>query len=140
MVLIYGMVCAVAVALAKFAAWQLSKAKQRLETEDALFNELELICKSDEVETGQAAGLTAQLRLMKQFEKREVANSKWKRRAVVSARYQRVAGWLAGLSGKKLPYMMGLLDMAFAIKVLESFMGSPVNWESLSNLVTQVIA
>ena len=138
MVLIYGMVCAVAVALAKITAWQLARAKSHLESEDALFGELELNCKADEVESGRAVGLTSQLRLMKQFEKRETASANWQRRALTAARYQRVAKWLTGLSGKKLPYTMGLMDMAFGMKVLEAFLGSPITWDTVTQLVARL--
>ncbi|MEL7497595.1 MAG: hypothetical protein AAFN77_08290 [Planctomycetota bacterium] len=138
MVLIYGMVCAIAVALAKIAAWQLARAKQKLETADGLFSELEINCKADEVASGRPADLTSQLRLMKQFEQREAANTAWKRRALIAARYQRVAKWLSDLSGKKLPYSMGLLDMAFGMKVFEAIVGSPINWESMTQLILQL--
>lgn len=138
MVLIYKLVCTIAVVLAKFSAWRTARAKTKLENETERFKKVESQCKADEVETGRSSDVASQLRLIKQFEKREVANEHWKRRAIVSAKYRRIANWLSNFSGRKLPYATGLLDMAIGLKMLEAFLGSPVTWELLVQQIAQI--
>ena len=94
MVLIYGLLCAMAVVFAKLATRQQTKAKAKLATADKRFRDSESDCKAEEVRSGRQAGLASQMKMMKAFEQREAVNAVWKRKALKQARYQKLSRWL----------------------------------------------
>lgn len=112
MALIYALVRIIAVALYKLASWRHGRAKKQLEKADASFRKIESACKTDEVASGRPAEFMKQFNLMKEFEKRDKANQRWQKSAKRLNNRDRFASWLAGFTGRKLPYLVGLFDMA----------------------------
>lgn len=112
MALIYALVRIIAVALYQLASWRHGSAKKRLEKADASFRKIESACKTDEVASGRPADFMNQFKLMQEFEKRDKANQRWLKAAKRLNNRNRFATWLAGLTGRKLPYLVGLFDMA----------------------------
>lgn len=112
MALIYALVRIIAVALYKLASLRHGRAKKQLEKADASFRKIESACKTDEVASGRPAGFVNQFNLMKEFEKRDKANERWLKAAKRLNNRNRFSSWWAGLTGRKLPYLVGLFDMA----------------------------
>jgi cell division protein FtsL len=138
MVLVYGLLCAMAVVFAKWRSRQEAHAKTSLETADARFNELEANCKAEEVRTGRPASLALQMNLMKAFEVREAASSVWKNKALRQTRSQRRKNWLVDLAGRKLSYAFGLFDTVAAINAVEFFSGNRIDLSTISGLISQL--
>ena len=136
MALVYGLVRAVAVALVKLATWRHRRAKKNLESADKAFKKVESHCKAEEVASGRAADFASQFNLMKQFETREAAHSKWVKAARKLAKRQRAANWLAEFSGKKIPYSFGLIDMALAMKLFEFAYDRNFDFQNVSEILT----
>lgn len=139
MALIYGLVRAVAVAFAKLAAWRHARAQKQLETADTKFRKAESSCKADEVEAGRPADFASQFHLLKHFEQREFANERWKRAAVKMAKREKFANWLAEISGKKIPYSFGLVDMALAMKIVEWSYEKELDLTMVSDLIERFL-
>ena len=138
MLLIYGLLCAMAVVFAKLATRQQAKAKAKLETVDKRFSECESNCKAEEVRTGRQAGLALQMKMMKAFEQREAANKVWKRKALKEARYQKLSRWLTNFAGRKLAYAGGLIDTMVALVGAEVLSGDRSYLSDIATLISQI--
>ena len=131
MALIYGLVCTLMIVLHKLAAWRHNRIKSAYELANSQFNDHESRCKTDEVTVGRPTDYHKQIELLKLFENKELARKRWiKSQKRVDAR-QRRADWLRKLSGRKLPYTFGLIDMALMLKVVDH---APYVSELLSHL------
>ena len=138
MVLIYGLLCAIAVVFAKLASRQQVKAKAKLATVDKRFKDCESDCKAEEVRSGRQAGLALQMKMMKAFEQREAANTVWKRKALKEARYQKLSRWLTNLAGRKVAYAGGLIDTMVAIAGAEMLNGDRSYLSTVAKLISQI--
>ena len=117
--LIYGLVRSLAVALIKWSEWRHKRAKNKLEKADKEFRKVEQSCKAGEVEVGRHIDYFAQIQLLKLYESREKANSHWKRAATKLASRKLWQKKVTAFSGRKLPYTLGLVDLALAMKLFE---------------------
>ena len=138
MVLIYGLLCAMAVVFAKLATRQQVKAKAKLATVDKQFKDCESDCKAEEVRSGRQAGLALQMKMMRAFEQREAANAVWKRKALKEARYQKLSRWLTNLAGRKVAYAGGLIDTMVAIAGAEMLNGDRSYLSTIAKLISQI--
>ena len=138
MVLIYGLLCAIAVVFAKLASRQQVKAKAKLTTVDKQFKECESDCKAEEVRSGRQAVLALQMKLMKAFEQREADNVVWKRKAMKEARYQKLSRWLTNRAGRKLAYAGGLIDTMVAIAGAEMLNGDRSYLSTIAKLISWI--
>lgn len=139
MALIYGLVRAIAFALLKMATWKHNRAKARLEKADKAFRDIENSCKADEVASGRPASFTSQFKMMKLFEVRDAADSKWKSAIAKMQKRQRNSQWLKNFSGRKIPYIVGLIDMAGLFGIHQWFIDHPDQWGRVAELVKQVL-
>ena len=95
MALIYGLVRAIAVAFTQLATWRHRRAMRQLEKADAAFRATETSCKAEEVAVGRPLDYPAQIRLLREYENREAAHSRWKKAAGRLKKRKRVQFWLA---------------------------------------------
>lgn len=137
MALIYGLVRAIAVALTKMATWQHRRAMKQLENADATFRETETSCKAEEVSVGRPVDYPSQIKLLRQYEKREAAHVRWQKAANRLKKRKRVQHWLAELSGRKVPYTFGLIDMALATKLVELGYRSQIDFSIVADWLAQ---
>lgn len=121
MAFLYGLLRAAAAAMRLVASRSHARAKKRYELTERKFSQVEGDCKAHEVRVGSPAGYNAQLRLLKAYETKERARGKWMRAANRLERRKRRELWLKELSGKKLPYTFGLVDMALVMHALDRF-------------------
>ena len=121
MAFLYGLLRAAAAAMRLVASHSHARAKKRYELKELKFSQVESDCKAHEVRVGSPAGYNAQLRLLKAYENKERARGKWLRAANRLERRKRREQWLKELSGKKLPYTFGLVDMALILHGLDRF-------------------
>jgi hypothetical protein len=134
MAILYGLLCALASGLRLVASAGHTRARKRYERLQTSFEDHENEAKAHEVAVGRPVDYGAQLRLLKAYDAKEAARLTWVRAA------QRLEGrkareqWLKDLSGKKLPYTFGLLDMALVVQALER-LGLAPTLESLQTLV-----
>lgn len=136
MAILYGLLRALAWVMRLVASAGHARAKSRYERLERVFQEKENECKAHEVDVGRPADYASQLRLLKAYEAKEAARTRWVRAArKLEARQQR-AEWLANLSGRKLPYAIGLVDMALVVFALEYF-GNGLRVDELVTLVTR---
>ena len=120
MALLYAMICSWAVVLRKFAAWKHDRLKRVYNLADSAFQKLEQECKSHEVAIGSPSDYHSQMKLLRLFDEKEQARTRWigaanrlkKRRA-----RERV---LRKIKGRKLPYTFGLFDMALVFKLIDA--------------------
>lgn len=138
MVLIYGLLRAMAVVFAKLATRRQVSAKAKLATADKQFRDCESDCKAEEVRSGRQAGLALQMKMMKAFEQREAVNAVWKRKALKEARYQKLSRWLANFAGRKMAYVGGLVDTMVAIAGTEVLSGDRSYLSTLAQLISQI--
>ena len=119
MALIYGLVCALMIVLHKLAAWRHNRIKSAYELSNTQFNEHESRCKTDEVTFGRPTDYHQQIELLRLFDAKERLRKRWiKSQKKVDSRKRRI-DWLKKLSGQKLPYTFGLIDMALMLKLID---------------------
>ncbi len=119
MALIFAMLTGWIVVLRKFASWKHNRLKSRYEATDKAFRLLERDCKNDEVAVGRPAAYSAQLKLMKLFEKLESAKQRWMTSKKKLDKRVAQGKKLKRLKGRKIPYSFGLLDMAIVMKMVD---------------------
>ena len=119
MAFLYGLLRAAAAAMRLVAAFRHTRAKNKYERLEQAFRTHEDDCKAHEVQFGRPVDYAAQLQLLKAFEAKEQARKKWVRAARRLDVRLRRESWLKELSGKKLPYTFGLVDMALVIHTLD---------------------
>ena len=137
--MVYGLMRLLAATMTRWAAWRHGRAKLNLELADAKFEQLELDCKADEVQSGRAASLASQFKMLRAFEDREAMNQRWQKAALRLRRRRRMQNRIAAFSGLKLPYTFGLIDMALVFKGLEMAYTNSWTWDSVSHLIGQLI-
>lgn len=138
MALLYGLLRVIAFALMKKATWKHRRAKTRLEKADKSFREIENSCKAEEVASGRQANFASQFKMMKQFEVRDTANGRWKLAAKKMKKRVKLANWLKNVTGKKVPYAIGLVDMALAFGVYQWVISDPTRIQLISELASKV--
>jgi hypothetical protein len=121
MVLVYGLLRALATALRAVAAARHARAKRRYEQLADSFHELETSCKAHEVSVGRPADYASQLRLLQLFERTERARQRWVARVAALQKRVRYERAVRRFSGRKLPYTFGVIDMALLMKLAEVF-------------------
>lgn len=121
MMLLYGLVRCVTVALRKLAQRRHDRAKSVYEQLQSAFNETEAMCKAEEVDLGRPLDYTGQLRLLKSFERADAARAKWLRAAHRLERRRSLEARVDGFRSARLPYSFGLIDMAFALRLFDYF-------------------
>jgi hypothetical protein len=119
MVLLYGMLRIVAAALRQLASWKHARIKRLYERSELAFAEVETDCKGHEVRMGRPVDYRSQLRLLKAFEAKEAARMRWLAALKTFDAWKRRETWLKDVSGKKLPYSFGLVDMALLMTVVD---------------------
>lgn len=139
MALIYGLMRSLAVTLFKYAAWQHNRLKRQFEKLDAEFRSLETDCKAEEVRLGRPVEFASQLKLLKQFEKREVARQNWIRASKKMQKRRKLASKVRSFSGRKLPYTFGLIDMALLMRLIEMGYRNGFQWSSITDFVARLI-
>ena len=139
MALFYMMMRAIAYALLKQATWKHRRAKTKLEKADQLFKDIENSCKAEEVTAGRPANFASQFKLMKLFEIRDGANDRWKAAASRLKNRQQFSTRLKKLSGRKMPYAVGLIDMALAFGGYQWLVSDPDRMNQISDLIARVM-
>jgi len=119
MALIFAMLTGWIVVLRKLASWKHNRLKTRYEATNESFRQLERDCKNDEVAVGRPAAYSAQLKLMKLYEKLESAKQRWLASKKKLDKRVAFAKKLKRIKGRKIPYSFGLLDMAIVMKVVD---------------------
>jgi hypothetical protein len=123
MAFLYGLLRALAAAMRAVAALRHKRAKRSYERSEQAFQSLETECKAHEVRVGRPTDFGAQLRLLKAYEAKERDRARWVRAAHrLEARTGRER-WLKDLSGRKLPYSFGLVDMAGVLYLADRLSG-----------------
>lgn len=139
MAFVYGLLRALATGLRLLASARQARLKKRYERTETVFQELETDCKLSEVELGRPANFGAQLRLLKAYDAKEKARSRWMRAALRLENSKVREAWLKELRGRKIPYTLGLVDMATVVYVLDRFSGFeavPLSlWRQVSSLL-----
>ncbi len=139
MALLYGLMRVIAFALLQKATWTHRRAKSRLEAADKSFRKIENSCKAEEVASGRPANFASQFKLMKLYELRDLANQRWKLAANRMKKRQKLASGLKAWTGKKVPYVFGVIDMVLALYVHQWVLAEPERLELISQLVSKVI-
>ena len=138
MAFLYGLLRALATTLRKVAALRHTRAKDRYEDAEQTFRIIEADCKAYEVQVGRTNAFGSQLKLLKAYEAKETLRARWIRAAQKLEARNRQADWLKSLSGRKLPYTFGLVDMATVLYILDRFGGlefQPTEfWQELTTL------
>ena len=119
MMLLYGFLRGISAILRRAAEWKHGRTRKAYECAETAFGELETSCKADEVAFGRPLDYAQQLRLLKAYERREVAKERWVRAAERMNRRKNVDGKVRSLSEMRLPYTFALIDMAFILRVLD---------------------
>ena len=140
MVLVYGLLRMVAVALTKLASWRHARAMKQLDVVDAQYREIENKCKAEEVAVGRPVDFASQFKLMREYEKREKANERWKRAATKLKKRKRLQETLAGFSGRKVPYSFGLVDMAIVLHALDYAYSKNFEWSMVTDYVASLMS
>ncbi len=139
MAFLYGLLRALATTLRKVAALRHTRAKDRYELAEQTFQNLEADCKAHEVQVGRPTAFGSQLQLLKAYETKEKQRTRWIKSAQKLEARSRQADWLKSLSGRKLPYTFGLVDMATVLYVLDRVGGlefEPTElWQRLTTLL-----
>lgn len=139
MALFYLLMRAIAYAMLKTATWKHRRTKTKLEKADELFKRIENSCKAEEVANGRPANFASQFKLMKLFEFRDEANDRWKAAATRLKQRQRFTTRLKTVTGRKMPYAVGLVDMTLALVGYQWLISDPDRLNRLNDLIAQVI-
>lgn len=118
---LYGLARGLASTLRFWASYRHDRAKRRYEQLKQRFDRAERDCKAGEVSVGRPMDYAAQLQLLKLFEAVEAARLLWVRRANTLNARTRIGERIAAFQGRKLPYSLGLIDMALVMRVLDYF-------------------
>lgn len=119
MMLLYGILRGISALIRRVAEWHHSRTKAAYEMAEAAFRDLEAVCKADEVALGRPLDYAEQLKLLKAYERREIARSRWAEAARRVTSRKHVEGRVRSFSSMRLPYSFGLLDMAFIMRILD---------------------
>jgi hypothetical protein len=120
MMLLYGFLRGISAILRRAAEWKHGRTQNAYECAETAFGELESSCKAEEVALGRPLDYALQLRLLKAYERREVAKERWVRAAERMNRRKDADGKVRSLSEMRLPYTFGLIDMAFILRLLDN--------------------
>lgn len=119
--LLYGLLRGISALLRRFVEWKHDRAQWAYEVAETAFRDLEGSCKADEVSLGRPIDYAAQLKLLKAYERRELAKQRWVHAAERLNRSRTADDNVRSFSQMRLPYTFGLLDMAFIMRVLDHF-------------------
>lgn len=120
MMLLFGLLRSISALLRRVVEWKHNRAQKAYEVMETAFRELETSCKADEVALGRPLDYSQQLRLLKAYERREIARDRWVAAADRMNRGKSVDGKVRLFSEMRLPYTFGLIDMAFIMRVLDN--------------------
>lgn len=121
MMLLYGVIRGISAILRRYVEWMHQRAQRAYELAETTFGELESSCKAEEVAIGRPIDYAAQLKLLKAYERREMAKLHWVEAAARSSRSKAAEDRLRSFSQMRLPYTFGLMDMAFLMRTLDHF-------------------
>ena len=120
MALLYALTCSWAVVLRKLAAWKHDRLKRVYDLADSAFRKLEQECKSHEVAIGSPSDYHSQMKLLRLFDDKEQARTRWIGAATRLKKRKRRERTLRKFNGRKLPYTFGLFDMALLFKLIDA--------------------
>jgi hypothetical protein len=120
MMLLFGLLRSISALLRRVVEWKHNRAQNAYEVTETAFRDLGTSCKTDEVALGRPLDYAQQLRLLKAYERREVARDRWVAAAERMNRGKNVDGTVRSFSSMRLPYTFGLIDMAFIMRVLDN--------------------
>ncbi len=121
MMLLYGVLRGISAVLRRLVEWKHGRAQRAYEVAETAFGDLEASCKAEEVALGRPLDYSAQLKLLKAYERREVAKQYWVTAAGRMNQSKLAEDRLRSFSQMRLPYTFGLLDMAFIMRALDHF-------------------
>ncbi|MFK7765876.1 MAG: hypothetical protein AB8B55_01450 [Mariniblastus sp.] len=116
MALLFGMFSSWVLVLRKLAARKHNRLKKKYESADKIFRKVERDCKNDEVAVGRPGSYSSQLRLIKLYDSVDNAKTKWIASKQKLNKRKNFEKRLKTLRGRKVPYAIGLLDMAIVAK------------------------
>ena len=119
MMLLFGVLRSISALLRRVVEWKHNRAQNAYEVTETTFRDLESSCKAEEVALGRPLDYAQQLRLLKAYEKREVARDRWVAAAERMNRGKSVDGKVRSFSEMRLPYTFGLIDMACILRALD---------------------
>jgi len=119
MMLLYGVLRGISAFIRRLAEWKHDRMQKAYETAEVTFRDLETSCKAHEVALGRPLDSAQHFRLLKAYERREIARDKWVESAENVTSQKNVEGKVRSFSSMRLPYTFGLLDMAFIMKMLD---------------------
>lgn len=125
MMVLYGLVRCIAVALRWKAARAHAWAKTAYEAFEESFKAVEVACKAEEVELGRPVDYGVQLRLLRSFERAEKARQRWVRSAHRLAKREAFVSRVQGFENARVPYTFGLIDMTVVMRALDYFGMTP---------------
>jgi len=123
MAFLYGLLRVLATGLRWLAGGRHARWQKRYERAETAFQNLETETKAAEVQLGRPMDFAAQLKLLKAYEAKEKARQRWMRSAQRLESVKAKEAWLKELKGRKIPYTLGLVDMATVVYVLDRFSG-----------------
>ncbi len=138
MVIFYALIRTIAVFLRLWAQRAHNRAKRIYESANEKFTKLEARCKTDEVSVGRPMDYPAQIQLLKLFDANEEARQRWAAAGKRLKRRKKLEDRIVGFSGRKVPYTFGLIDMAVLMKLADFFGISYIDFNSISEFVTQI--
>lgn len=119
MMLLYGLVRCIAVALQATARRTHKRAKALYEARQTAFDKLESECKAEEVSLGRPMDYPAQLRLLNNYEQTDKARQKWIRAEARVKKREAFVERVRGFQTARMPYTFGLIDMTLAMRLLD---------------------
>ena len=119
MMLLYGLLCSISAFVRRLAEWKHARLRKAYESAETIFRDLENVCKADEVALGRPVDYAGQLRLLKAYEKRELAKTRWVKAAEALNSRKSVDRQVKSFRSMRMPYTFGLIDMAFLMRVLD---------------------
>lgn len=119
MMLLYGLLCSISAFTRRLAEWKHARLRKAYESAETSFRDLENVCKADEVTLGRPVDYASQLRLLKAYEKRELAKTRWAKAAGAANSRKSVDRQVKSFRSMRMPYTFGLIDMAFLMRVLD---------------------
>ena len=119
MMLLYAILRGISALIRRVAEWNHTRTQTAYELAENVFREMETVCKADEVAMGRPLDYSQQLKLLKAYERREIARERWVSAARRMNARKSVEGKVRSFSSMRLPYSFGLLDMAFIMRILD---------------------
>ena len=138
MVFFYWMLRFCASILRMFAARNHKRAQAAYDQLDTSFRDVESECKSEEVAVGRPLDYIAQIKLLKGYEELEDARKTWVKSANRLKTREKFAKNLREFSGRKVPYLFGLVDMALAFKAFDMVQSGQINLQRIADSIGSI--